>query len=129
MSETLGQVAYDAHWGFYDEVSDSPKRWSTHADECDMAAWQAAAEAVVAQHETDNHSPEIQVRRHGMSNYTSEEVTEMAAECVDLRQTVEAWAPVIEAAEAWADDNPERYPRAQVLIEAVRALQEARDET
>ena len=46
--KSLGQVAYDAHWSFYDEVSERAKRWETDADECDMVAWQAAAEAVVA---------------------------------------------------------------------------------
>jgi len=44
--DDLRQIAYDAHWSFYDGVSEHPKRWDTHADECDMVAWQAAADAV-----------------------------------------------------------------------------------
>jgi len=113
MSETLGQVAYDAHWGFYDEVSDSPKRWSTHADECDMAAWQAAAEAVVAQHETDNHSPEIQVPIQAVIE---------AAKALFKGYTEED-----QTSDCWKSDTVLDH-RLRELFKTVCALQEARDE-
>jgi len=51
--ECLRQIAYDAHWSFYDEVSERAKRWETDADECDMVAWQRVVDAVIEAYEKE----------------------------------------------------------------------------